>query len=135
MQQFLLFHFYIYHYMFRPFMRPSSGGNFFNCLLHAEPHVGCFVIPNRISLEVHKIHKIFVKFWILTNSSMRICLCCLVHTVWNPSAGSSAYQTKHKQHTQMRILELDKIHTFMNFRDFDTDFVGYDKATYMRLSA
>jgi hypothetical protein len=44
---------------------------------------------------------------------------------------SSAYQEKHKQHTQMRTLELDKI---QNFTDFEADFVGNGKATYMRLS-
>jgi hypothetical protein len=27
-------------------------------LLYAEPHVGCFVIPKKICLEVHKIRKI-----------------------------------------------------------------------------
>jgi hypothetical protein len=38
----------------------------------------------------------------------------------------------------MRTMELDKIQNFMNFTnfmDFETDFVGNDKATYMRLSA
>jgi hypothetical protein len=53
------------------------------------------------------------------------------HTAWNPSAGSSAYQEKHKQHTQTLTLELDKI---QNSTELETDFVGNDRATYMRLS-
>jgi hypothetical protein len=45
---------------------------------------------------------------------------CGLHlcTVWNPSAGSSAYQEKHKRHTQMRTLELDKIQSFTKFYGF-----------------
>jgi hypothetical protein len=34
----------------------------------------------------------------------------------------------------MRILELDNFINFTNFMDFETDFVGNDNATYMRLS-
>jgi hypothetical protein len=61
MQQFLLFlflHIQLHVSAYKAIFRWELLELFIVTLLHAEPHVGCFVIPNKICLKVHKIRKI-----------------------------------------------------------------------------
>jgi hypothetical protein len=61
MQQFYCSSFYIYHFLhisayYKAIFRWALYDLLAVPLLHAEPHISCFVIPNKICLEVHKIH-------------------------------------------------------------------------------
>jgi hypothetical protein len=61
MQQFLLFLlFHIPQHVsaYKAIFRWALFELFVVTVLRAQPHVGCFVTPNKIRLEVHKIRKI-----------------------------------------------------------------------------
>jgi hypothetical protein len=55
---FLFLHISLYVSAYKAVFRWALFELFVVTLLHAEPHVGCFVIPSKICLEVHKSRKI-----------------------------------------------------------------------------
>jgi hypothetical protein len=61
MQQFLLFlflHIPLHVSAYTAIFRWALFELYVVTLLHTGPHLGCFVSPNKICLEVHKIRKI-----------------------------------------------------------------------------
>jgi hypothetical protein len=62
MQQFLFFlflHILLHVSAYKVIFRWTLLELFVVTLLRAEPYVGCFVIPNQICFEVHKIRNIY----------------------------------------------------------------------------
>jgi hypothetical protein len=101
MQQFYCSSFYIYHYMFRP-IRPSSP--FLVVRYYTVTH-WALSFPTKSFSKSIKFVK-FIKFWMLSSSCVRTCVCCLCFT-WYALLPAGGFQTGNEKNTLLKCVNIN----------------------------